>query len=35
MVYTVIMGFTWDVKKGEANAVKHGIFIYSRYYSIR
>lgn len=25
MVYTVIMDFTWDIKKGEANAVKHGI----------
>jgi len=25
MVYTVIMDFTWDVKKGEANATKHGI----------
>jgi uncharacterized DUF497 family protein len=25
MVYTVIMDFTWDLKKDKANAVKHGI----------
>ena len=25
MEYTVIMDFTWDIKKDEANAVKHGI----------
>ena len=25
MVYTIIMDFTWDVKKGEANAAKHGV----------
>lgn len=25
MVYTIIMDFSWDVKKDKANAAKHGI----------